>query len=49
MRSEGGLVWHYDRYAPNATEYARLVRQARNAERGLWSQASLVQSWEWRV
>lgn len=32
-----GLAWHYERYAPNATEYARLQRQARNGSRGLWA------------
>jgi len=48
MLIEDGLAWHYDEYAPNATEYARLERQARNAERGLWSQVSPVPPWKWR-
>jgi endonuclease YncB( thermonuclease family) len=48
MLIEDGLAWHYDEQAPNATEYARLERQARNAESGLWSQASPVLPWEWR-
>ncbi|MCS4185209.1 endonuclease YncB(thermonuclease family) [Salinibacter ruber] len=43
-----GLAWHYRQYAPNATEYARLQRQARNADRGLWSQANPTAPWEWR-
>jgi endonuclease YncB( thermonuclease family) len=43
-----GLAWHYRQYAPGATEYARLQRQARNAGRGLWSQADPVPPWEWR-
>ncbi len=43
-----GLAWHYREYAPNETEYARLQRQARNADRGLWSQASPIPPWEWR-
>ncbi len=43
-----GLAWHYRQYAPNATEYARLQRQARNAGRGLWSQANPTAPWEWR-
>jgi len=43
-----GLAWHYREYAPNATELRRLQRQARNASRGLWSQASPVPPWEWR-
>ncbi|WP_103030004.1 thermonuclease family protein [Salinibacter altiplanensis] len=48
MLIKDGLAWHYDEYAPNATEYTRLERQARNAGRGLWSQASPVPPWEWR-
>ncbi|WP_259060962.1 thermonuclease family protein [Salinibacter ruber] len=43
-----GLAWHYREYAPNETEYRRLQRQARNANRGLWSQASPIPPWEWR-
>ncbi len=43
-----GLAWHYREYAPNETEYRRLQRQARNAKRGLWSQASPIPPWEWR-
>jgi len=49
MLIEDGLAWHYDEYAPNATEYARLERQARNAGRGLWSsQVNPTPPWEWR-
>lgn len=43
-----GYGWHYRQFAPNATEYARLQRQARNAGRGLWSQANPVPPWTWR-
>ncbi len=43
-----GLAWHYEQYAPNETEYARLQKQARGAGRGLWSQASPVPPWAWR-
>lgn len=43
-----GLAWHYDRYAPQALELARHERQARNAGRGLWAQASPVPPWDWR-
>jgi endonuclease YncB( thermonuclease family) len=42
-----GLAWHADEYTPN-TELERLQRQARNANRGLWSQASPVPPWTWR-
>jgi endonuclease YncB( thermonuclease family) len=45
---ERGLAWHYEQYAPNETEYTRLERQARNAGRGLWSQANPIPPWEWR-
>jgi endonuclease YncB( thermonuclease family) len=45
---ERGIAWYYEQYAPNETEYARLKRQARNAGRGLWSQANPIPPWEWR-
>jgi endonuclease YncB( thermonuclease family) len=48
MLVRDGLAWHYDRYAPSATELARLERQARNANRGLWSRMAPVPPWEWR-
>ena len=48
MLIEDGLGWWYREYAPNKTEYARLQRQARNAERGLWSQANPTPPWAWR-
>ncbi len=43
-----GLACHYRQYAPGETEYARLQRQARNADRGLWAQPSPVPPWTWR-
>lgn len=43
-----GFAWHYDRYAPNATALARLERQARNADRGLWAASDPVPPWNWR-
>jgi endonuclease YncB( thermonuclease family) len=43
-----GLVWDYEQYAPNETEYAHQERQTRNAGRGLWSQANPISPWEWR-
>jgi endonuclease YncB( thermonuclease family) len=48
MLIRGGYGWHYRQYAPNATEYARLQRQARNAGRGLWSRPNPVPPWKWR-
>lgn len=43
-----GLAWHSDRYAPNETELARLERQARNANHGLWAEAQPIPPWDWR-
>jgi endonuclease YncB( thermonuclease family) len=48
MLIQDGLAWHYEQYAPNETEYARLERQARNAGRGLWSHTNPVPPWAWR-
>lgn len=48
MLVRDGLAWHYDRYAPQATELDRLERQARKAKRGLWKQANPVPPWTWR-
>lgn len=48
MLVRDGLAWHYERYAPNATELARLEHQARNANRGLWSLANPIAPWDWR-
>jgi hypothetical protein len=48
MLVRDGLGWHYEQYAPNATELPRLERQAHNANCGLWSQASPTPLWEWR-
>ena len=43
-----GLVWHHAQQAPGDTTLERLERQARSAERGLWSQSSPTPPWEWR-
>jgi endonuclease YncB( thermonuclease family) len=43
-----GYGWYYERYAPNTTEYARLQRQARTADRGIWSRPNPTPPWEWR-
>lgn len=48
MLVQDGLAWHYEQYAPGETEYSRLEQQARNANRGLWSQANPTPPWEWR-
>ena len=43
-----GLAWYYEEHAPDGTEYARLERQARNADRGLWSRANPIPPRVWR-
>jgi endonuclease YncB( thermonuclease family) len=48
MLIRDGLAWWYRQYAPGASEYERLQRQARNAGRGLWSQPQPTPPWEWR-
>ncbi|MCS3651850.1 endonuclease YncB(thermonuclease family) [Salinibacter ruber] len=48
MLIRDGHGWYYEQYAPNATEYARLERQARNANRGIWSRPNPTPPWEWR-
>ncbi|WP_263788953.1 thermonuclease family protein [Salinibacter grassmerensis] len=48
MLIRDGYGWYYEQYAPGATEYARLQRQARSAGRGLWSQRNPTPPWEWR-
>ncbi len=39
---------HYRQYTPNEAEYRRLRRQARGADRDLWSQAGPTPPWEWQ-
>lgn len=48
MLIRDGYGWYYEQYAPGATEYARLQRQARTADRGLWSQPNPTPPWAWR-
>lgn len=43
-----GLGWHYKVHAPDDTTLERLEREARTAERGLWSQPTPVAPWEWQ-
>lgn len=42
-----GLAWHYKQYSKN-TQLASLEQDARNAHRGLWSDARAVAPWDWR-
>ena len=43
-----GLAWHDHRHAGGADLIARRERDARQHERGLWSQADPVPPWQWR-
>ena len=46
-----GLAWYdwwYIDYTPDAARDQTLVHRARQAERGLWSQAAPIPPWEWR-
>lgn len=43
-----GLAWHDDRSTPRARVLARLERQARAADRGLWSRPNPIPPWIWR-
>jgi micrococcal nuclease len=42
------LAWWYRKYAANDRVLARLEDEARQAKRGLWSQAAPKPPWEWR-
>jgi micrococcal nuclease len=44
----GGIAWWYRKYAANDQVLARLEAEARQAKRGLWSQADPKPPWEWR-
>lgn len=44
-----GYAWHYEAESPNGTRLAQLEDEAREAERGLWSQRSPIPPWEWRA
>jgi endonuclease YncB( thermonuclease family) len=48
MLVRDGLAWWYRRYAPSDSELQRLQRQARDADRGLWTQSNPVPPWDWR-
>jgi len=42
-----GLAWHYTDYSHDAA-LAAAEREARQAKRGLWSEANAVPPWVWR-
>jgi micrococcal nuclease len=43
-----GLAWWYRKHAANDHALTRLEAEARQAKRGLWSQADPKPPWEWR-
>ena len=43
-----GLAWWYQQYARREVVLRDLEQEARNAERGLWSEPKPVPPWEWR-
>ncbi|MEM7051987.1 MAG: thermonuclease family protein [Acidobacteriota bacterium] len=43
-----GWAWWYRRYAPRRDDYQAIEAEARQAGRGLWSQAGALPPWEWR-
>ena len=44
---QSGHAWEYDQYSKDPA-LGRLEREARQAERGLWSKADPVPPWQWR-
>ncbi len=45
---KAGACWWYRRYAPKNETLKRLEGEAREAKRGLWTNAKAVPPWEWR-
>lgn len=43
-----GMAWVYRKYAPAGSPLVELEAEARNAQRGLWSDREPVPPWEWR-
>lgn len=43
-----GMAWWYRQYAPGDTELARLEADARESQRGLWSDPHAVTPWDFR-
>lgn len=39
-----GYVWWYEKYAPDAEQ----LREALEAQRGLWSEADAMAPWDWQ-
>jgi len=45
---KAGLAWWYEKYAPEASLYRLLEKQARRERVGLWADPEPVAPWEWR-
>jgi len=43
-----GYAWWYERHARDRLDYRNLEREAREAERGLWSDPEAIPPWEFR-
>ncbi|MSR24615.1 MAG: endonuclease [Nitrospiraceae bacterium] len=43
-----GFCWWYRKYAAGDTTLERLETEAREAKRGLWTDANPIPPWEWR-
>jgi len=43
-----GLVWWYEKYAPDETLYRSLEKHARRHKKGLWADPEPVPPWDWR-
>lgn len=43
-----GMAWVYTKYAPRGSPLYALEAEARATGRGLWSDASPVEPWNWR-
>lgn len=43
-----GYAWTYTRFAPSNSPLHKIEKEARGAQRGLWSDPSSVPPWEWR-
>ena len=43
-----GLAWHYAKFSPDAIDFSRAEKEAREQKIGLWSQPNPTPPWDWR-